>query len=148
VARFLISLMIVCIVGCQDAADNIGSSDDPVEMVEADDAEMAAAEQKARDTLDDFIKALQNPSPTQSDFGVKHAFKDGDTVEHMWITDLTYEQGTFSGQLGNDPGLVKNISNGDPVKINRSEVEDWLYFDGEDMIGGYTAKLLISRQEK
>ncbi|MDA1230498.1 MAG: DUF2314 domain-containing protein, partial [Planctomycetota bacterium] len=110
-------------------------------------AEMAAAEQKARDTLVDFIKAMQIPGPNQSDFGIKHAFRDGEIFEHMWITELTYDNGNFSGKLGNDPGLVKNISNGDPVTISHSEVEDWLYFDGEDMIGGYTAKLLMSREQ-
>lgn len=141
---FLLALLVL--TGCQDSADTIGSADDPVVMVDHDDPEMAAAEQKARDTLDDFIMAMQAPTPNQSSFGVKYAFRDGDTYEHMWITELTYNQGRFSGVLGNDPALVENISSGDPVSIDRSEVEDWLYFDGEEMVGGYTAKLLMSRE--
>lgn len=146
--RNLFLLLSVLCLGCSEKSDTgiVGSPDDPVTMVESDDPEMAAAEAKARETLDDFIAALQNPKPNQSDFGVKYAFSEGDTFEHMWITELTYANGEFSGVLGNDPALVKNIKNGDSVTIKRADVEDWLYFEGEDLIGGYTAKLLMSRE--
>ena len=147
--RVLALVVFLLSFGCQQEpkpGDVVGNPDDPVTLVEADDPEMAAAEQTARETLDDFIQALQNPTPLQSDFGVKTSFADDGEVEHMWVSDLTYADGAFSGRLGNDPYLVKNIKNGDPVVVKRSDVEDWLYYDGEDIVGGYTAKLLMSRQ--
>lgn len=127
-------------------ADVPASEEGNMTLVEADDPEMMAAEKQARDTLDDFIQAMQKPSPAQSDFGVKHAFVDGETYEHMWISGLTYANGKFSGVLANEPGMVANVKEGDPVTIDRSEVEDWMYFDGENLVGGYTVKVLVSRQ--
>ena len=150
--KILIALPLLFCLGCQKGSapggstDVLGSEDDPVTMVDVDDPEMAAAEKQARESLDDFIKAMQNPEPNQSDFSVKHSFKDGEANEHMWITDLTYVQGKFSGILGNEPALVRNMKIGDKVTINRDQVEDWLYFEGEELIGGYTAKLLMSRE--
>jgi uncharacterized protein YegJ (DUF2314 family) len=138
--------------GCSDSGsglqpgDTIGPSDDPVTMVDADDPEMAAAEQQARDTLDQFIRALNDPRPAMSDFAVKHEFLQDGTSEHMWIAELSYQNGKFTGTLGNEPQLIDNVEMGQPVTIDRSEVEDWVYFDGEEMMGGYTAKLLMSRQ--
>lgn len=145
-------LVLVSVIGCSDnpsglqPGDTVGSPDDPVTMVQEGDAEMAAAEQKARDTMDQFIQALNDPKSTMSDFAVKHEFVQDGTSEHMWVTGLTYNDGKFTGELGNEPQLISNVKMGQQVTLSRSEVEDWLYFDGEEMVGGYTAKLLMSRQ--
>ena len=115
-------------------------------MVAGDDAEMAAAETAARASLDDFIKALQSPTENQSNFSVKYAHTDGDEVEHMWIINVTYKDGIFTGELGNEPVNVHNIAMGDTLDVKRDEAEDWLYYDGEALKGGYTVKVLMSRQ--
>ena len=146
-----LAVCLLMLTGCQQEpeyapGDVVGPASDPVTMVADDDAEMVAAEQAARANLDEFIQALQSPTENQSDFSVKYAHTEGDEVEHMWITNVTYKDGTFTGALGNEPVNVHNIAMGDTVEVKRDEAEDWLYYDGEDLKGGYTVKVLMSRQ--
>lgn len=146
-----LAVCLFMLTGCQQETeylpgDVVGPASDPVTMVAGDDAEMAAAEKEARENLDQFLQALQNPTANQSDFSVKYAHTDGDEIEHMWIINVKYENGTFTGALGNEPVNVHNIAIGDTVEVERDQAEDWLYYDGEDLKGGYTVKVLMSRQ--
>ncbi|MCR9197209.1 MAG: DUF2314 domain-containing protein [Planctomycetaceae bacterium] len=139
--------LILLLFGCGETQDiPVGDPDDPVVAVSVNDPEMAAAEAEAQRTLDDFISALETPAPGQSQFGVKYCFTEGSEAEHMWISDLTYSDGQFSGRLGNIPAVLTQIKEGDPVSVPRAAVEDWLYFDGEDLVGGFTVKVLMGRE--
>lgn len=142
----LLFCLFLLLTGCEQSSIPKGTPDDPIVAVDPDDPEMAAAEAKARATLDEFIQALQSPAPNQSEFGVKHEFRENGESEHMWITDLSFSDGKFSGRLGNTPGVLKNIKEGDAVSIDRSEVEDWLYFQDGDLVGGHTVKVLMGRE--
>lgn len=138
------------LAGCaeSDSGDVQESADDGVILVKDDDPEMAAAVKEAQNSVDEFIKALENPSATTTDFAVKKEFKDGDTSEFMWLTDVTYQDGKFTGTLNNDPGLVKNAVPGQSYSVARGEGQDWVYFEGEDMKGGFSVKLLMERSQQ
>lgn len=123
------------------------TSTDPVVMVADDDSEMLAAEQEARDNLQQFLDALMQPK-AQHIYSVKTRFKDGDQVEFMWLTDLKLVDGKLEGKVDNDPQLVKNVSIGDRVSISPSEINDWMIMMGDTMIGGYTVKVLMAKQGK
>lgn len=138
--KFLATLLIAFVAGC---SSNI--VDDPVVMVDADDAEMRAAEQVARDNLDEFIGALKNPAPGQESFAVKVKFVDGDDVEFMWLNELRIEKGNFVGVVNNDPQLVANVAIGDQRTVTPEEVTDWLFIDNGKMRGGYTVDVLMRR---
>jgi len=113
--------------------------------VSAGDAEMNAAMDEARKTLDRFIAAFQKPGPGQSDFGLKGRFAEGDCVEHMWIDELRYEDGKFRGKLGNTPRLLSNLKRGSPCELDPAHVSDWQYVENGRLVGGYTLRLIFRR---
>lgn len=106
-----------------------------------DEAEMTAAMEKARSTVDEFITELK--SRTADSFSVKAPITDDNGTEHFWITDVEYSAGQFSGLVGNDPGIVKNVKFGDPWKLKRDEISDWMYTRGEKIHGGFTIDPLL-----
>lgn len=115
----------------------------PETLVEGgyDEIAMAKAIARARDEVDVFIAALQTQDG--SDFAVKAPIKDRDETEHFWLTDVVYRNGEFEGQIGNDPGIVSNVSFGQTIRIRKDEISDWLFMRGGKMHGNYTLRPLL-----
>ena len=114
----------------------------PVSYVADDDAKMLAAIEKARSTVDRFIAALDDPKPAQSFFSVKIPVKDGDHVEHMWITPVRYENDRFFGVINNEPDMVETVEIGDEVDVAKDEISDWMFVEDGKLMGGYTLRVL------
>jgi uncharacterized protein YegJ (DUF2314 family) len=116
-----------------------------VQSVESSDREMNAAIAQARETLPEFIAAFQSPSPTQTYFGIKveFPFGDGTAYEHLWISQLSYEAGQFTGVVGNEPVYLEGVKLGDTVIINNEDITDWMIIDNGRMLGGFTVYVLL-----
>ncbi len=145
---FVLLTMAIGLVGCDQKKDDvivIGSADDPVIMAKADDAERKVAVDEARNTVSDFVTVLENPKPSQSSFAVKKLFTQDETREYMWLNQLSYKDGVFFGTLNNDPQLVDNVKRGEKFSVTENEIHDWMYFEDEDIVGGYTVKVLMDR---
>ena len=106
-----------------------------------DEAEMDAAIARARSEIDIFIAELAAGNGT--DFGVKAPIEDNGEVEHFWLTDVTYSDGTFEGLIGNDPGMVRNVTFGQKWKISKTEISDWTFMRDGKMHGNYTLRPLL-----
>lgn len=115
---------------------------DNVVMVKEDDARMNAAIAKARATVQTFIAALQSPKPDQSGFSIKVGFEDGAQVEHMWLTDVTFDGTRFHGVVNNDPDLVKNVKLGDKTTVDPAKISDWMYLEKDKLLGGETIRAM------
>jgi len=113
--------------------------------VEKEDAEMIAAMNKARQTLDEFERHLENPAPTQTMHIIKGRFTQGDKVEHMWLNQIAVTPEGYRGVLGNDPYELTTVKAGDTVVVRREDVSDWVVVDDGRLIGGYTMRVLRSR---
>ena len=119
--------------------------DDNFTMVHQDDPEMEAAVAKAQGTLKEFIEQLNGLSPNES-AALKVRFQEGETVEHMWITDVRFDSGHFYGDLNNDPELLTKMECGDPQKVHPNDVNDWMITDTSgNYRGGFTVDLLTRR---
>ena len=119
---------------------------DEVFRLPKDDPDMAAAMRKARETLPQFLTLWHAPRASTSHFAVKVGIKDdADGVEYFWITPFTEKDGRYSGRIDNDPNTVKNVKLGDTIRFGQDEIVDWLYLDGTDMKGNYTACELFRR---
>lgn len=118
-----------------------GESD--VIMMENDDPEMERAIQKARETYTAFVNALENSTPEHQAFTFKMSFPtpDGDG-EHMWVTDVQWDGVRFSGWVNNEPLDTTAVSFGDSVSALPQELSDWMYFDGNRVVGGYTLRVM------
>ena len=108
---------------------------------EFDDSEMDQAIQRSRETRGEFIKVLG--SGEADTFAVKVRVADGDDVEHFWMTDITYEDGKFSGVINNEPGLVTNVKFGQKWTVKEAEISDWMFTRGEKIHGGFTIEPLL-----
>jgi uncharacterized protein YegJ (DUF2314 family) len=97
---------------------------------------------EARRTLGEFIRALKHPSPGQQDFEVKKAFRQGDQVEHIWISDVQIVgHHLLQGRVDNEPRRIKGVKLGQVVTVDPRDVTDWLYVDNGNLVGGYTVRV-------
>ena len=136
--RLLLSFLLLAGFACSSKAPDIV-------MVADDDKEMNAAMDKARTSVDNFIKVFQKQKPTQSDFGIKTAIHDGTKVEHFWVQVMSFDGRQFEGTISNDPTIVKTVKSGDVVKVEKNAVEDWMYVEKRKLVGGYTVRVLRDR---
>jgi uncharacterized protein YegJ (DUF2314 family) len=138
----LLAVLILCGVGC-------GKSDDkPDTLVTGgyDQEEMDRAIARARAETDEFLKVLA--AGDADSFSVKAPITDANGTEHFWIANVRYENGVFIGLVGNDPGIVKNVTYGQEWRIKKADISDWMYVRGERIHGGYTIDPLLGTWDK
>lgn len=107
-----------------------------------DERDMEAAIARARAEVNTFIAALE--AGDGSSFSVKAAIEDGESVEHFWLTDVVYRDGSFEGRIGNDPGMVTNVSFGESWTVLPGEISDWMFIRDEMIHGNYTMRPLLA----
>lgn len=113
---------------------------------EYDEKEMDRAIATARKRTNEFLAVLK--AKDADSFSVKAPITDDNGTEHFWITDVTYADGEFSGLIGNDPGIVKNVKMGQPWKVAAAEISDWMFMRGEMIHGGFTIDPLLETYPK
>ena len=133
-------------MSCKDSG-KIEREDEPtIYSVESEDPEMNAAILEANETLDDFNKGLSNFNADSHALKVK--FSNSDGVEHMWIGEIKYKDGNYSGILNNDPEYIKEYKAGDKIYIDTSKISDWMYLINGKLYGGYTIRVLRDRMSE
>ena len=106
-----------------------------------DEQEMEAAIARARSEVDSFIAEMSKGNGT--DFAVKVPIEDKEEIEHFWLTDIVYRNGKFEGIIGNEPGIVTNVKEGQKWSVKKSEISDWLFMRDGKMHGNYTMRPLL-----
>lgn len=109
----------------------------PVMPIEDDDPRLLAAVAEARRRWPEFLQAFQRREPDQT-FSVKAPFTDGEKTEWMWVMVSSLAEEVLEGNLGNAPVEVRNVREGDRVTVRVSEIGDWVYQDGMNLIGGFS----------
>lgn len=110
------------------------------------EAEMNAAIATAKRRVDEFIAVLAERGADS--FSVKAPITDANGTEHFWIVDVTYANGVFTGKIGNDPGIVKNVKLGQTWTVKREDISDWIYTLGKKIHGGFTIDPLLASYPK
>lgn len=111
---------------------------DPVIFMKDDDALLEAAAQKVRKRWPEFTKAFAERNSDSSRFAVKAPFRDGEEVEWMWLEVTSISPDIVEGNLGNRPGLVKNVREGDLLRVPITIISDWIYLKGKLPVGGFS----------
>ncbi len=106
-----------------------------------DEAEMEAAIARARSEVDTFIAKMN--AGEGEDFGVKVPITDSNGTEHFWLGEITYANGVFKGVIGNDAGIVQNVTLGQSWEVKKEEISDWMYMKNGKMHGNYTMRPLL-----
>jgi uncharacterized protein YegJ (DUF2314 family) len=129
-------LIVVSLCGCPG-----GSQPETLIRSGYDEQEMDAAIARARSEVDVFIAELSKPTGT--DHCVKVPITDNGETEHFWLINITYANDQFDGEIGNDPGIVKNVEFGQKWTVKKDEISDWLYMRDGKMHGNYTMRPLM-----
>ncbi len=103
---------------------------------------MKRAVHEARRTVGVFIAALGHPAAGQHDFEVKKPFRQGEVIEHLWLSDVTFSGNRFHGYVDNMPRKITGLKMGDRVSVNPNEISDWAYVENGRLVGGYTIRVL------
>src|SRR6266568_3165951 len=119
---------------------------DQVVLVENDDADMAAAFRKARETLPEFLALARAPRPTATKLAVKVAIPAGDGNEYFWLTPFAPRGDQYAGRVNNSPRSAKQVKFGQVVEFSEAEIVDWLYMEGGKMRGNFTACAMLKRE--
>jgi len=114
----------------------------PETLVEQyDESVMNQAIAKAKSRVDEFIGVLaQGDADT---FSVKVPITDPNGTEHFWLTDVTFTDGSFTGLIGNDPGIVENVEFGQTRTVAKDAISDWMFTRGDKIHGGFTIDPLL-----
>ena len=137
-------------------------SDPPISLSPSEDAEMAQAVEKARQTFRFFWREMaweqRRIIPALELAAIKGTFSDppeiraknpdGLEVEHMWIVEVDFDGRQLEGTLINSPHSLKSFNAGDRVTIAGKQLFDWMYVVEGNVYGGFTVDLLRSRMGK
>ena len=134
-------LLLCLLASCASCDTGVKSKPDTLVTSGYSESEMNAAIARAHGEIDFFLDALSNKSGT--DFGVKAPVTDKGQTEHFWLTDVVYRDGQFEGKIGNDPGMVTNVKLGQPWKIRKEDISDWMFMRDDKMHGNYTMRPLL-----
>ncbi|HEX7053823.1 MAG TPA: DUF2314 domain-containing protein [Burkholderiales bacterium] len=124
------------------------SERDEVTRMSDEEPAMARAFERARRTLDHFLRLHRSPPPDTRGYAVKVGISEGANTEYFWITPFSVDGERFRGRLSNEPRLVTHVRNGQEIAFGRSDIVDWMYVDvaRRRMHGNFTACALLSRE--
>lgn len=117
--------------------------DDVVLDVRADDPALVAARARAQREIDGVLE--RHAREPLKELSVKAPITDGIHVEQVWLADVRYEDGVFSGAIDNDPTRVKTRRAGELVRVKKEEITDFMYEEGDKIRGNYTLRALLDR---
>lgn len=131
----------IAFAGCGATA----TSEDQV-VSDYDEAEMDAAIEKAKATIDVFVKELKDP--TGEDHAVKVGISDSKNTEYFWMSDLTFDGTQFKGTINNEPMLVDNVEEGQSWSVAKADAVDWMFTKDGKIHGNRTMVPLLKSMPK
>ena len=127
----------------------LGCSQDPDTLVrDYDEKEMEQAIERARSTFDQFLERFRSPEPGDEAFSVKVRIEDPNGIEHFWLENLKLDAEPYSGDIGNDPGIVKSVRLGQRHSFSRKDISDWMYMANGKMEGNFTLRVTLKSMPK
>ena len=133
-------LMVFLLAACTQEPERTDVIDVPV-----NDPELNAATEKARAELHRFIDHIE-AYPEDDSAQMKIPLETGDdAIENIWIDNVEIAGPYFVGNLANAPVDQSLYKYGDRVTIPQDEVVDWLWYENDEMIGGFTVKVLEAK---
>jgi uncharacterized protein YegJ (DUF2314 family) len=125
------------------------SQRDEIVRMGDDNPAMAKAFQKAKATLDSFLRIAQSPPPNTASFAVKVSISDKKETEYFWISPFSWAGDSFKGRLDNTPRLVSHVREGQELQFKRADIVDWMYVDraARRMHGNFTACALLTKEK-
>jgi len=121
---------------------------DTVVRVDQGDKDMNAAIEKARTTLDDFLKVFKDQPAGTSDFRLKVKITDSNGSEHFWVMPFKQVGKGFEGVIDNEPDIVESVEAGETYKFSRADITDWGYVKNGKQVGSFTVCAMFKSMSK
>jgi uncharacterized protein YegJ (DUF2314 family) len=122
---------------------------DPTQHRDQDDETLVRIAQNARDTLPVFFRRLQKPLPGDGNFRIKYPLitdpRSGFNREQVWLLDIRFTGGGYSGALANTPYYVSGLAREERVNFNIEEITDWMFTHEGKITGGLSIKYLLEQ---
>jgi uncharacterized protein YegJ (DUF2314 family) len=131
-----------------DPMGSLGWAVSPVVNIDGDHPAMRAAVAEAKQRWPEFVAAFRNPKPGQTNFAVKLPITDGRNTEFIWVAVTSLEGDEILGDLANRPVDLRFMKEGDRVRGRLADLNDWAWLEGQDMVGGFTSKVLMEAQQR
>lgn len=109
------------------------------------DPAMAAAIEQARRSVGALVARWSELQAEGVYASVKVPVAEDGEVEHIWLSDISFEDGLVRGRLGNVPIGLPGWSLGDPIAVPLDEISDWMVVRGDQLIGGYSLFVIRNR---
>lgn len=123
-------------------------AEDVVIPFATDDAEMNAAIDKARASLPEFWSKFAAPAANEDDFSLKLGISDGSQTEHFWCGQIEGNAQDATCVIANEPIDVFTVAYGERVKVDPTEISDWLYYRDNKIVGAETLRVMLPHLEK
>jgi uncharacterized protein YegJ (DUF2314 family) len=125
-------------------------SGDPTQHRAQNDGELARIAENARNTLPLFFRRLQRPLSGDGNFRIKYPLKadprSGFSREQIWLSEIRFKDGRYSGVLVNTPYYVSGLARGSLIPIDDiEEITDWMFTQGGTIVGGRSIKFLLEQ---
>lgn len=142
----LLALLMMTPAFCQSLDDH--ARKDEIVFMQDEEPAMRDAFQKAKATLDDFLKKAKNPPAGTDGYAIKVGVRDGEDTEYFWLNELKFTGSTYAGRINNEPEIVENVSYGQMYSFTRDQIVDWMYMDNKKsrMMGNFTACALLTKE--
>jgi uncharacterized protein YegJ (DUF2314 family) len=144
--KFLIALIAFCAISCKNSEKVENENQPAIYDVSEHNKNMNEAIAKANQTLANFNAALINDDIEVKSLKVK--FQNETDVEHVWLTDVEFKNGKYSGVLDNEPEYVKEHKIGDVINVDNKDISDWMYIENGKLFGGYTIRVLRNQMSE
>jgi len=140
-------LGLLLIASCQSNGDanntkNERAGEPAIYNVKSDDPEMDSAIHASKATLPEFLHVFEQQDTATSDFALKVHYDDGKESEHLWLANLSTQNGKLYGVVSNLPEFTTAVKEGETVEVDTSKVSDWKYVQQHRLVGGRTIKVL------
>ncbi len=120
--------------------------DSAVEMSDEEPV-MQKAMERARTSLDDFLRKAGAPPPDTEYYSVKVRVREGESLEYLWLSNLKTQGELWSGRIDNVP-MIRSVKKGQSYSFARSEIVDWTYIDKskKKVVGNFTTCALLTKE--
>jgi uncharacterized protein YegJ (DUF2314 family) len=119
------------------------SRSDTTVSVRTGDANMAAAMQKAKSRLPEFLKLAKAPTPGATGFAVKIGIPYDEGNEFVWMNSLEFKGDRIIGAINNEPRFAKNVRYRQRISFREGDIADWMYRENGKMKGNFTACAML-----
>jgi uncharacterized protein YegJ (DUF2314 family) len=122
---------------------------DPTLHRDQADGGLVLIAENARDSLPVFFRRLQRPQRGDGNFRIKYALKTSAgsvfSREQVWLSDIRFRDGLYSGVLANSPYYVSGLAGGERISFDVEEITDWMFTQKGKITGGLSIKYLLDQ---